>query len=460
MAATFGDYALGAGQGALGGATAGASFGAVPGAIIGGVGGGILGLLGAGLDAKQRAEMEKALQDAEAAYQKAQNDFQRQVLQSGAAAQESVRRSMAAKGAADQAAIQSAMSEAEKQADRAGLIGAERADFVAQQRQAVEAQRASSSPAVFQQALGGARQQQQLGLQRAGMALQAAQGKYESDVAQISGQQLGTASGAIGQALGAATQVGSALRGAGIDPLTGQPLAATTTGTGTGKTGAAAPSTGRTLAEGVANRDNLALAVQETMDERLDPSVVGNMQIGEDAAAARARGFPEPTRVRGRDVARSAQQLKDTLTASPLGQTYLGVAPAEPVQIFPGQAATMTNSSTRNPLDGINLEELLEGFASGGVAGLNGPQVAMMGEEGPELVLNAKQTKQLAQALPPGSAQRMPTVSSPQALSSPLGAAPPQRPMPPGPSSPSIGSQSPEELEAYLQELIGRLGTL
>jgi len=39
------------------------------------------------------------------------------------------------------------------------------------------------------------------------------------------------------------------------------------------------------------------------------------------------------------------------------------------------------------------------GYASGGMAGATGPEVAVLGEEGPELVLNAKQTQELAQAL-------------------------------------------------------------
>jgi len=53
--------------------------------------------------------------------------------------------------------------------------------------------------------------------------------------------------------------------------------------------------------------------------------------------------------------------------------------------------------------DPVYLESLRrQGFklrASGGMAGATGPEIAVLGEEGPELVLNAKQTRELATAL-------------------------------------------------------------
>ena len=78
----------------------------------------------------------------------------------------------------------------------------------------------------------------------------------------------------------------------------------------------------------------------------------------------------------------------------------------------------------------------IAGYASGGIAGAAGPEVAMLGEQGPELVLNAKQTQQLAQALPAAAPR-------PQAAPTQAGGQ-------------GVFSQSPEELEAYLEELLTR----
>tara|TARA_R110000803_G_scaffold15895_2_gene43742 strand:+ start:199 stop:2166 length:1968 start_codon:yes stop_codon:yes gene_type:complete len=218
-----GSYALGGGQGAISGAAAGASVGGLfgpPGAAVGGVAGGVaglgLGLLGTALDSKAQHEQEEALRQAEAEFEAAQKQYDRQVLQSGAAAREAVQQGMAAKGAADANAVSGAMSDAEQQADKAGLIGAEKADYVAGVRQRIERERTASSPAVYQQALGGARQEAQAGTQRAAIALQTAAGKYDSNVTQISGQNTTSASAAIGQSLGAVMQTAGALHGADI----------------------------------------------------------------------------------------------------------------------------------------------------------------------------------------------------------------------------------------------------
>jgi len=217
-----GDYALGAGQGALGGAAAGASVGAlfgpmaIPGAIIGGVAGLGLGILGTALDAKAQHKKEAALAAAEEEYQKALKEFESQKMQAGAAARESVKQAMTAKGASDSAAVSTAMDQASREADKSGLIGAEKADHIAKVRQQVEQARASSSPAVYQQALGGARQDMQLGIQKAAIGLQTSAGKYDTDVTQISGQETSSASAAIGQSLGAVAQTAGALHGADV----------------------------------------------------------------------------------------------------------------------------------------------------------------------------------------------------------------------------------------------------
>ena len=76
------------------------------------------------------------------------------------------------------------------------------------------------------------------------------------------------------------------------------------------------------------------------------------------------------------------------------------------------------------------LNKLGLSYETGGVAGQDGPEIVQVGEAGPELVLNAKQTQQLAQS---------------------IGGAPTQ------PAQVSQGEQTPEELEAYLEELLNRV---
>ena len=96
------------------------------------------------------------------------------------------------------------------------------------------------------------------------------------------------------------------------------------------------------------------------------------------------------------------------------------------------------------PGDAFPQPFLGSSYATGGVAGQAGPEVVQVGEQGPELVLNAKQTQQLAQSLGGAPTQ------------APTQAAPAQG----GPSGGGQGafSQTPEELEAYLEELLNRAG--
>lgn len=453
--ATFGQYLAGAGQGALSGATAGVAIGAGAGALPGAIVGGALGILGAGLDAKQAAEMEEALRQAEEEYENAQNQFNQQVLQSGAAAREAVQQSMAAKAAADSTAIDSATADAQQQADASGLIGAEKADFVLKTRQAIERERSSSSPAALQQALGGAKQNQALGLQKAALGLQSANTRYQTDIQQISGQELGSASGAIGQALGGAAQVGGALRGAGVDPLTGKAIA----GTGS-KSDAAAPGTGRGTRE-VVGELGTALKTAGPFDEGSPIEIGGGppadmtgpeweRSSGRIRKLNQSRGAAKKLKLGG-ELGPVATPSLDDITIGAEGNLIENPPGVLPTFTQPEATAPFGRHTTREWLPVTDANQY-RAYATGGVAGLNGPEVASVGEQGPELVLNAQQTQQLAQALP-GSTQRGPSQpTSP----SPLGAAP--SPAPANGPRPSKVAQTPEELEAYMQELLQRLG--
>lgn len=606
-----GSYALGGGQGAISGAATGASVGGAPGAVVGGVVGLGLGLLGTALDSKAQHEQEEALRQAEAEFEAAQKQYDRQVLQSGAAAREAVQQGMAAKGAADANAVSGAMTDAEQQADKAGLIGAEKADYVAGVRQRVERERAASSPAVYQQALGGARQEAQAGTQRAAIALQAAAGKYDSNVTQISGQNITSASAAIGQSLGAATQAALALRGADISfakggggattPLTDAEVS------GLGAKGAAAgvstpmtdaeiggltageladdaewdalmrgfqnpeskgtiagPSAGRSAGAtpqrlggtagsvdqgpflGPAEAPASPAAIPAPSDEPsipgygslVNPTGMGGLPYqsmdlmspdelmgsrsshaapAPAAAPAAALAPPQyaylspepsaqrtvaptpgpapqddviygsippaapapapapasaPVKKRYGELEQPGRRLPtrtdrnerlpyhwieprpeiDTMAPAPAPTTPVA-APTAPVAApttpVAAPVAGGVNSKVLQPgyewvwsddLMGYTQQPInygpIAGYASGGIAGAAGPEVAMLGEQGPELVLNAKQTQQLAQALPAAAPR-------PQAAPTQAGGQ-------------GVFSQSPEELEAYLEELLTR----
>ena len=524
----FGDYALGAGMGGVSGATTGAMVGGPWGALIGGVAGTGLGALGVGLDAEAEHKKQKALEEAAEERRRAERRFNQKVGQAGAAAQEAVRQGMAVKGSADQSAVQNAISEAERQADRNGLIGSEKAAFVAAARQRVEQARAASSPAVYQQALGGARQEMGLATQRAAIPYQAAQRKYEGDIRTIHAQETGSASGAIGQAMGAAGQAamlmrllgssrgaagaGAAAAGAGAGGAaaaggaggagaggggaaystgrtaapTTTPVATTTTaptaaklgGTQPAPTTPTAPATplgGAPISPGVSSAEfrrdpNAPLFKGSTFHEDYDPGApvtaadlavqpppgeqtygeyglttseyqdLSNQQIagtgsafgagGSDQAAALnaapssgeifpveevddlglgTRTYQTPSMLGGEsgvDTVSPAQQVSygqfedvgvtggaQGTTAPLSGQsTYLGTPVGQPSVVVEPPLTSPWQVRYREPA-----------LASGGIAGTQGPEVAILGEEGPELVLNAKQTEELAGAL--GGAQ-------------------------------------------------------
>lgn len=439
-----GDYALGAGQGALGGAAAGAGTGALVGSVVPGPGtaigaawgagigflaGGGLGALGTFLDKKKAREVQEALEATEEELKKAEAAYSRKVQQSGAAAVEAVQQGMAAKAAADSAAVDSAMVEAERTADRSGLIGAEKASFVAQTREKIERQRAASSPATYQAALGGARAEQQIALQRHGMGLQSALTKYQTDVAQISGQAPGQAAAQVGQALGSITQASTALLGAGVGG--GAKTTATTPLTDSEIEGLA-PTTGSTpLTDseigGLAPPTGSSATTAREVVSSLTPDVVdkGTMSTGapsgylgtREAVDAFPQGTPNP----------EDYMVGESGPVAPVGLSEQEIPPYGERLITGGQSRL--------------FPEDISHLAQGGIAGQRGPEVAMLGEEGPELVLNAQQTAQLAQALggpskPAGGQERAAT------------------PRPAAPAAQQAQPEmTPEELNAYLEQL-------
>ena len=78
----------------------------------------------------------------------------------------------------------------------------------------------------------------------------------------------------------------------------------------------------------------------------------------------------------------------DELMGLPTNYGQLGVTPVD------ANFGAMNDPNLRRALEQQGFS-----YASGGMAGATGPEVAVLGEEGPELVLNAKQTAELAQAL-------------------------------------------------------------
>ena len=477
-------HAADIGGGALGGAVAGAAAGSLfpgagtaIGAGVGALAGGLGGFFAGEADRKAQEEMQAALEQAEAErlaaleaaekeYEEAQEEYDRNVMQSSAAAREALKTTMAAKAAQDAVVKESAIDDAARTADSAGLIGAEKADFLAKSRADIEAKTAASSPAVFAQALGGARSEQAAGERQAAFGLQQAgseyntktqlaQGKYGADVTQISGQQLPQNRAALGQALGSVAQAALIAKGAGVE---------------CGKEAAATPSPDISITE-----------IKEPLQvEKVgwDVDEQGNVIDTASSAAASSAAAPSaaaPTGLGGRRQAPSvAQSRTAALGGTPdTGGTYLGpeqgpyLGPELPPALAPQGSqpirpdATQPTLSTQgsqpfNPVTPIepppNLgdtpidlygesstlteEQIRAGwglhpsvsYASGGLAGTQGPEVAVLGEEGPELVLNAAQTANLTQAL--GAQQAA--------------------------AEQGLGQMSAEELEAYLQELLNR----
>jgi hypothetical protein len=99
-------------------------------------------------------------------------------------------------------------------------------------------------------------------------------------------------------------------------------------------------------------------------------------------------------------------------------------------------------------------------YASGGMAGQGGPEVAVLGEEGPELVLNAKQTEQLAQSVKGYAGGGV--AGLPQASSLSLGGTPASTSQG-APTASRAGAPMPpeemmdeDEITAYLSEMTER----
>ena len=477
-----GDYAAGVGGGALSGAgggamtgagigmmlggPVGAGLGAGIGAIAGALGGGALGFFGTKADlaeaerqaeALRKAERERkaGLKKAEEEYNEAQETYDQEILQAGAAGRETLKTAMTAKGAQDAVVKQSAMSEANRVAAESGLIGAEKADFLTDKSMEISQKVGASSPAVYQQALGGARGIMQVGAQKAAFGLQQAgqeyntksqliQGKYGADVTQISGQQTGGAGAAVGSALGSLTQVGYATmgaanmsRGAKASPdvtiTEGAPLTAE-------KVGWSTPSDTATMGM---SRGAEAAPTPFSDAELTSMGHAYDYQLPEGETSG-----IEALNLGGRTSGQSVGRQQ----ATALGGTDLGPALAPPN--LGESPIDLYGESPRDPLytpeelharHGLHPDETMRGFSEGGVAGQSGEEIIRVGEQGPELILNADQTANLASAL---GAQQQPS-SAPQRA---MPATSPTR-APTGSQGGAPDEMDPEELLAYLTEM-------
>lgn len=473
--ATTGQYAMQGGMGALGGAAAGLQtgllFGAAGGPLGAGIGAGvglIGGLVGAYLDSEAQAEAQAELDRIEAEYEQAQALYNSKVAAAGAAAQESVRKGMAAKAVADNAAVQNAMDEAGMAADKAGLIGAEKAAFIADQRVNVEGQRAASSPEVFSQALGGARQEQAIGAQQAAVGLQAALNEYQTDTANVLGQELPNYAATIGEGIGAIGAASGAVLGAkGVGAFGGEAA----------KTASAVDQ----VDEAARGGDQLALAVQEArpagaladMSDAQRSNVEAVLGGGESIASGGVMDLPADEFALGPgpgtitsdlpDQSRQLAQMRSELGASrnidigqgaQLSQVDTGLGMRDLLSPTGYQLGPQPTTPTYDPTDldlrfaGTTMPETYGGlvprslgginaYEHGGMAGKAGPEVAVLGEEGPELVLNAEQTQGLAQALGAKGYAAGGVAGLPQ-----------QKPN---------EELDPDELEAYMAEMSSRL---
>tara|TARA_R110001599_G_scaffold71072_3_gene198499 strand:- start:1414 stop:2760 length:1347 start_codon:yes stop_codon:yes gene_type:complete len=440
--------AVGVGSGALGGAAAGMAFGGPAGAVVGAFGGGIGGWIATQADRDAQEAMERALARAESQYNAAVATYESSVSQAAAGAKEMLNRTMTSKGAADASAVSAAISEAERGADKAGLIGAEKADAVSKTRERVEQARASSSPSVAQQALGAANQSRAQEIQKAGMQLQSAQNKYNSDIQQISSQEIGGNAAAFGQALGAVAQAGLAYQGSRDDLPPGGGGGGDASDSGwidperMAKEGGQNKLGGSAAKPAAANLGSIAPttpAVTAPGGTVTQPNMEIGTVAGPDTSGSmfeRAGGGAPPVGTVPVNLGESDDSGTDYmnwLTGFPQSQ-----------QTFPGTA-------------GVELK-------AGGMAGTQGPEVALLGEEGPELVLNAKQTRELGKALGSAKPLAMGGVAgyddedeiSGYAGGGVAGAQP--RPQSLGGPPAGVMAQDPEELEAYLNELLSRAG--
>jgi len=432
---------LATGSGALGGAGTGMAVGSLFGGPLGaglgaGVGavlGGAMGFIGGQMDEAEREKKAKELAKAEAEYDAAQQKFNSTVRQAGNAASEAVKQGMAAKGASDSARTESVVDQAAMQADQSGLIGAEKAEYLREVRQGIEREQAAQSPAVYQQALGGARQEAGMQIQKAGMGLQAAGQKYQTDVAGITGQASPDYTASVGQALGAAGQLAMSMKGVQVadaqakaaqaqaDALAAQSRGGAGAGAGggagalpSGKTGVdATAATPAATPAAMSDADLDAMLGAAETDWRTDQANIIAAKAAEQQAIDTQTNFLGgheskgtldfgTTTYAGDSTGQNLKQMHTQGTsAHDLLEADMGsIHESEAERVKKGEFAPnitpfMPFRLPVTPVEPIKVQQ----YESGGIAGQAGPEVAVLGEEGPELVLNAKQTAQLAQAL-------------------------------------------------------------
>ena len=378
-------YGLGAFQGALGGAAAGTSVAPGIGSAVGAGAGLVGGILGTYLDAEEQERRQEAIDQATAQFEEAQRQYDQSIAQVESGAREAVRQVAASKQAMDTRKADQAEMEVKQQAAQAGLTPSEQVDAAADVRQRVTEASAAASPAVMQEAMAGANAMLQTGVQKAAMGLNSAQDAYQFEVSQIAGQPPPSAAATIGGAIGAIGQMGSNLRGAGVDPLTGQMLegydpAKRAFGTGQAKLGGTGQAklggTGQETpfsGESVHLERALAPLEEEQTQHHVQQSLLsGGRRRQIDLPGPGESGYVEDP------FAAGAQPVE---------------TPQPPAFRPPPALWKLTTEQRAKALGGPTF------YAAGGMAGTQGPEIALLGEEGPELVLNAKQTQELAGAL-------------------------------------------------------------
>ena len=481
----------GAGSGALSGAGAGAmvgtyifpgvgtAIGAGVGALVGALGGAFAGIS----DNTAQREMERALQEEQDKIDKAQRNFDRSVAQSGDIAQEVLSQTMTSKNIADQAKADRVMGEASQAADSAGLIGAEKADYISKERQRTEMAIQASNPQVYQAAVAGAENIRAQEINKGAMELQSEQQQSQAEMERISGQQLPDASGAWGQALGSVAQIAGAKGmidaqgaggGGGKGALGGAPSTAKTGG----MTGAEVASYGDLVppsmidpyshvntmpgATGASTMSQPGMQADTLPTDFTGSNLGGNVPVVSGGQRLGGAATPDALAVDGAATTEQADVLAQQTSQMGGPEMFLGgsvagaatpaptptptptptpaptPAPTPTPAPAPAPARTLSadfgTQAMRDPFGGdlssapavtptpaVTDPKVLQpghywqeqpngGYmqvpygtttplASGGMAGATGPEVALLGEEGPELVLNAKQTQGLAQAL-------------------------------------------------------------
>tara|TARA_Y100000310_G_C20659246_1_gene803737 strand:- start:1241 stop:2365 length:1125 start_codon:yes stop_codon:yes gene_type:complete len=258
----------------------------------------------------------------------------------------------------------------------------------------------------MQEAMAGANAMLQTGVQKAAMGLNSAQDAYQFEVSQIAGQPPPSAAATIGGAIGAIGQMGSNLRGAGVDPLTGQMLegydpAKRAFGTGQeetllggqaklGGTGQETPFSGKSVH---LERALAPLEEEQTQYQAQQALLLGRRRRQLDLPGPGETGYVEDPFAEGaRPVSPPVQ-----LGGAPREETTFTGAPQPGWEALTPQQRAELSAQGHHSL-GMPMQTRGH-YASGGMAGTQGPEIALLGEEGPELVLNAKQTQELAGAL-------------------------------------------------------------